>query len=235
MPYPLSLCRDISALIQKDMERILALRSERTLKVDGSYVTMGDLLCQKIVMDYVASLPEKFEVLSEEMDRSAFIYDPSKNYVVLDPVDGTENFTSGLKEWGVSVSVFRRGTHVESMLLLPEMGLTLISGGTVSKNHSRIHGLSSSLSPKNFQALEDDHEYRITGCCVYNMYNVVTGSFATFENPRGAWVWDILAGLNLAREHGLRVEVDGETYQGEFLDPTKKYRFKLANKYEQRL
>nr|HRY62645.1 inositol monophosphatase [Candidatus Paceibacterota bacterium] len=76
----------------------------------------------------------------------------------------------------------------------------------------------------------DGYEYRIMGCCVYNMYNVIKGSFAAFENPKGAYSWDIIAGLNLAAEHDLVVVVEGKKYNGEFLDPAKKYRFKIKQK-----
>ena len=58
-------------------------------------------------------------------------------------------------------------------------------------------------------------------------HDVGGGSFLPFENPKGANSWGILGGLNLAVEHGLRVEVEGRTYAGEYLEPTRKYRFKV--------
>lgn len=218
----------IKALLHERLPEVRGLRRGRTLKADDSYVTKGDLLCEKLVMDYARLLPGDFEVISEEMDLSHFAYDPAKNYIVLDPIDGTENFTSGLKEWGVSVSIYTHGIHTRSMLALPELDLWLMTGDVFTRHQSRIYGLSSSLTKKHLLELEDGHEYRIMGCCVFNMYNVVSGSYATFENSKGANTWDILAGLNLALEHGLTVEVEGEEYKGEFLPPGKKYRFKIV-------
>ncbi|MBI1999169.1 MAG: inositol monophosphatase [Parcubacteria group bacterium] len=222
-------CEEIQKRVYARIDEILILRNERTIKDDNSFVTEGDLLCQDIITSYIGSLPETFEVVSEEKALEGFSYDGTKNYVVLDPVDGTENFTSGLKEWGVSVSVYRRGKHAESMILLPELDLCLVTGSAISKRASRIHGLSSSLSSAHLQGMKDGLEYRITGCCVYNLYNVITGSFASFENPKGARVWDVLAGFNLALEHGLAVTVNGIRYTGEFLDPTKRYCFKIQH------
>ena len=34
---------------------------------------------------------------------------------VLDPIDGTENFCSGLKEWGVSLSIWQGARHAGSL------------------------------------------------------------------------------------------------------------------------
>ncbi|MDD3531297.1 MAG: inositol monophosphatase [Candidatus Pacebacteria bacterium] len=226
-----TISRNIADIIAQNLPEICRLRAMRVMKEDGSYVTEGDVLCERLVADYVRTMPRDFELISEEMDLSAFTYDPTKSYIVLDPVDGTENFTSGLKEWGVSVSVYVAGAHTESMLLLPELGLQMVTGDEFVRRESRIHGLSSTLDKKYFLTLSDGREYRITGCCVFNMYNVISGSFATFENPKGARVWDILAGLNLALEHDLAVTVDGKPYTGEFLpDLSKKYRFKVEGK-----
>lgn len=228
----MSINRDIYRLIYENLDDILKLRGDKTLKTDGSYVTKGDLLCQSIVLNYVQSLPDNLEIISEEINLSNFSYDEGKDYIVIDPIDGTENFTSGLKEWGISISIFKHDKHNESMIMLPELNICIVTGEMLPKYHSRIHGLSSSLSQQHFHNLKDGYEYRIIGCCVYNMYYVITGSFSTFENPKGAHVWDILAGLNLAIERGLDVLVDGKRYNGEFLHPTKKYCFKIKQQNE---
>jgi myo-inositol-1(or 4)-monophosphatase len=181
------------------------------------------------MLDYVDSLSESFYVVSEELDATNFCYNEKNNYIVIDPIDGTENFTSGLKEWGISVSIYKNGSHFESMLDLPELNLKLVTGDKVPKYNSRIYGLSSSLTKNDLMKVESGFEYRITGCCVYNIYNIINGSFAVFENFKGAYVWDILAGINIALEHNLKVVLDGKKYNGEFLSPNKKYRFRIQH------
>jgi len=222
--------KDISNLIRENLDRILALRAERVLKEDDSYVTKGDLLCQDLIMEYVRELPEKFEIISEEIDLASFSYDEGKNYIVIDPIDGTENFTSGLKEWGVSVAIYKQGKHHESTIMLPELNVYVTTGDPLPRHHSRIQGLSSSISKELIASLKEGQEYRIMGCCVYNIYNAIVGSYEFFEH-RGAKTWDILAGLNLALEHGADVFVDGERYHGEFLPPGRKYPFKIHQKH----
>ena len=106
----------------------------------------------------------------------------------------------------------------------------LISGDKIERFESRIAGISSSLTKGDLLKLEPGFEYRIIGCAVYNMYNVVTGSYYSFENPKGAKVWDIIPGLNLALENGLSVIVNNKEYHGELLSPDQKYIFKIRQK-----
>lgn len=218
--------RRVQSAIMLRLEEIISLRNERTLKKDLSFVTSGDLLLDKIIQDVVAKESISIELISEENFNEA-VQTTDGYIVVVDPIDGTENFTSGMCEWGVSVSSFFNGKHVGSLLGCPEMNLWLKSGDTVLQHISRIRGLSSSLNKDELIQATQGHEYRILGCCVYNMINVIRGSFLSFENPKGAHSWDILGGLNLALENNLKVTVDGKSYTGEYLQANRKYKFRV--------
>jgi fructose-1,6-bisphosphatase/inositol monophosphatase family enzyme len=223
----MSICSEIYDLIQQHLKEILKLRNSRKIKEDNSYVTDGDLLCQKIIIDYISALNEDYEIISEEMEISNFQYCKSKNYIIVDPIDGTENFTSGLKEWGVSVCIYKNDQHYESMLALPELNEKIITGDKFEHFSSRIYGISSSLTKKDLEKITEGFEYRIMGCAVYNLFNVIRGSFFQFENFKGAKSWDIIAGLNLALENNLIVKVNEKQYNGQFLYPNKRYCFKI--------
>lgn len=228
---PMSICNNIIEAINTSLFEILQKRNTRIMKEDNSYVTEGDLLCESIVRNYIAeNLPDYYLVSEEESTELNIINSKKDKVIILDPIDGTENFTSGLKEWGVAICVYENGKHVESMLALPELNCYLKTGDVFKKFESRICGISSSLTKEEILNLVPGFEYRIIGCCVYNMYNVITGSFFSFENPKGAKVWDIIPGLNLALENGLSVSVNNKEYNGELLEPNKKYIFKIQNK-----
>lgn len=217
--------------ISNQLDTILALRELFVLKDDNSFVSEGDLLIEKIVLEFCNLNYTNYIVISEEMkDLSSQNWDLMGNYVIIDPIDGTENFVSGLKEWGVGISVFTLGKHTASCIYLPELNEVLLSGQRITKYKSRIVGLSSSLNPEDMHKLpKDGFEYRIIGCSMYNMLSAIKGSFARFENVKGVNCWDILPGLNLALEHGVTCLVDDQHYMGELLFPTKKYRIKLIN------
>jgi len=217
---------DIRTNVLDRLSDILELRSTRSEKSDHRYETDGDLLVQSIIRELAKrQLPEARLISEEQKDGE---HDARWGLtVVVDPIDGTENFTSGLPEWGVSIACYKDGRHLGSMIGCPEMNLWLRTGDSLQRHESRIHGLSSSLSKEDILHATQGFEYRILGCCVYNMMNVIRGSFCTFENPKGAWSWDILAGLNLALEHGLKVTVEGREYCGEYLPHTHRYCFKV--------
>ena len=225
----MSICTDIEIIIRDNLDKILSLRNTKQLKEDNSYVSKGDLLCERLIKDYLMNLEDDIYLISEEKDNDDFNFIDHPTVVVIDPIDGTENFVSGLKEWGIGVSVYHNNKHIESMIGLPELELYIKTGDKLPRYESRIYGLSSSLTKEDLLTIEEGFEYRIIGCSMYNLYNVITGSFAVFENFKGANTWDILPGINLALENGCEVIVENNKYNGEFLYPNKKYRFKVKH------
>ncbi len=225
----MNICEEIITKIKARLVEILLLRRRYTKKYDGSYVSDGDNLIQSIVLEYVRSNLPGYNLISEELAILDNNWDENASYVVLDPIDGTENFVSGLKEWGVGISIYSVGKHLQSCIYLPELDELQITGMPLHKFQSRIYGLSSSLNKQKLQSLPDGFEYRIIGCSMYNMLSVVRGSFAVFENVNGVNCWDILPGLNLALEHGCNATIDGRPYLGQILFPLKKYKVKISN------
>ena len=227
----MTICNEIIKEIKSRLDEILSLRTKFVSKDDGSYVSEGDLLVQSIVLDQIKLKLPSHVLISEELAPfDDCLWDSNGSYVVLDPIDGTENFVSGLKEWGVGISIFGQGIHEESCIYLPELDEFLTSGMSVNKFKSRIIGLSSSLEKSDLLALpESNYEYRIIGCSMYNTLSAVKGSFIVFENVKGVNCWDILPGLNLGLEHGSQVFVDNKPYKGEILFPTKKYKIRISN------
>lgn len=214
---------NICDLIMNHLDQIEATRFDVTLKDDHTPVTTSDIFVEELVKKYIEEQLPGTTFIGEESFTSTTLQ--SEGYlVVLDPIDGTENFSSGLKEWGVSFGLWKDHKHLGSFLFLPELGLRLLSGDNVNYLSSRITGLSSSMSDSIIACLSEPGEYRIVGCAVYNFYNVIRGSFQRFINPKGAYIWDLLPGLMLALEHGCEVLVDGEKFNGTFLDPSQKYR-----------
>lgn len=226
----MTICEDIAKIIKNNLKDILAFRNKKVLKPDNSYVSEGDLLCERLIKEYIAEHHPQYAIISEESPEDNVNNIDKPYLVIIDPIDGTENFVSGLKEWGVAVCIYHNGQHQQSMLAMPELDGYIISGHQLERFESRIAGISSSLTKEDLMKLVPGFEYRIIGCCVYNMYNVVKGSYATFENPKGAYVWDIIPGLNLALENGLHVTINNQEYHGELLRPDQKYIFKIWQK-----
>lgn len=208
-----------------DIER---LRRSVEWKIDGSPVSAADRLVEAEVEKLLVIRFGKLNFIGEETFQENQVGSADLT-AVLDPIDGTENFISGLKEWGTSLSLWWRKKHLASILLLPELNQSLVTGNEIEKHESRIHSFSSSTSSELISRLQIGQENRISGCAVFNLFSVVTGRFSTFSNPVGAYSWDLLAGLQLALEHGCKVEVEGEKYDGEYLEPGQRYRVEISS------
>lgn len=204
-------------------------RLSTDFKSDGSPVSNVDLSLDAFITNFLLKNYPGIWVVSEEEPESQRI--PSLNLVAqLDPLDGTENYISGLPIWGVSISIWRMGKHSESLLVFPELGISLKSGDATNSFNSRIYGHPSSAPLDSLKTNNSQTENRILGSSAFNLYCVATGRFASFCNDFGAHSWDIIAGLSIALEQGCEVEVEGERYYGHFLEPNRKYRFRVRAK-----
>lgn len=223
---------ELKKLIWASLPEILSKRDDFKMKGDGSYVSAGDFLVQSIVESWVKNNFPHHLLISEEKDFSNEVWDSVGSYVVLDPIDGTENFVSGLKEWGIGLSIYTDGKHEESCIFLPEINDYQITGMPFKRYSSRVVGLSSSLTVSDLKSLkwQTGVEFRIIGCAMYNLLMAARGAFQAFENVRGVNCWDILPGLNLASEAGCNVWVDDVAYQGQMLFPSKKFRVKIQQR-----
>lgn len=227
---------EVRDLVLGMLPRLLAARYDVSWKADGSPVTAADLLLEAEIRSFLAGRLAGLAFIGEEgwsAESGPAAGDWSQGWVaVLDPIDGTENFCSGLKEWGTSLSIWRDGQHAGSLLVMPELGEAMRSGSILRVPRSRIVGFSSSYHAEIGRGLAEAPEGRIMGCAVYNLFNVIRGAYARFVNPKGARSWDLLAGVALAREAGCSVLVNGKDYGGEFLEPDQRYRVDIRHRYD---
>jgi len=227
-----ALMQTIRDAIGNDLSAIVALRNDVSWKDDGSPVTAADFRVEALVRDLLHSALPDLRFIGEESFDPASWQLPQGYSAILDPIDGTENFCSGLKEWGVALTLWHGRTHLGSMLYMPELDEHLMTGDRLVPVRSRIRGFSSSICDEILDGIAETRESRLMGCAVYNLYNVVRGAFARFTNPRGAHAWDLLPGLMLALEHRCEIEVEGKPYAGEFLEPGRKYRVDIRHRYD---
>mgnify|MGYP006101036027 CR=1 FL=1 len=225
----MDISKSIINMVQENLIKILSLRKDFEEKEDGSFVSKADYFLQDLLINKITSYFPNYSIISEELKSTNTNWNNKGSYIIIDPIDGTENFVSGLKEWGIGVSIFTKGAHDYSFIYLPELDEFIDSSLKINRFKSRISGISSSLKLKDLQKLKfDSYEYRITGCSMYNMFCAITGRFKNFENVKGVNSWDILPGINIAKNNNIPVTVNNINYTGELLFPDKKYKVRVG-------
>lgn len=201
------------------------------LKEDDSPVGTLDLMIESYAKDLVGEFLPGFEFIGEE---SPLPSGNSGNYVVIDPVDGTENFVSGLPFWGCGIALIRNNQLSASWVVFPELNFSFTSKevsalNTIARRRfrppqhkTRIAAYSSNTRwPDLAPSLSG--EIRVLGCSLLNLTLASIGSVSFSSSPAGARVWDILPPLLFAIEAGKTVLVNGGEYFGQFLDPNLRY------------
>ena len=120
----MKILKNIRPIIERELQTIISKRGKKTMKPDNSYVSEGDLHMDKLVADFVKENYTSVQLVSEESSKIHDIDLSLSEYVItVDPIDGTENFVSGLKEWGIGISVYRNGEHPRSAAVRsPQLG-----------------------------------------------------------------------------------------------------------------
>lgn len=82
----------------------------------SSIVTEADLASEKIIIDIIRKAYPVHNIISEE---AGFISNNSEFTWIIDPLDGTSNFASGIPWFGVLITLFKQDTPVLAGAYLP--------------------------------------------------------------------------------------------------------------------
>ena len=185
-------------------------------------VTEVDRECQRMVSDAIEEAFPSHGFLGEEGGSEDEQVVPDVVWVV-DPLDGTKNYASGVPIYACSIGVLHRGEPVVGAVCLPwpgkDGGLVLhgsagsgayAGGRRVSVGDGpRPEGTRLAAVPGSFLSLfrpdgglgRDLGEHRVAGSTVYEVALTVMGrlQLAAATSPR---IWDVAAGAVLVREAG---------------------------------
>ena len=223
---------ELREVIQVNLPKIRQMKEIYSVKADGSYLSEADIYIQSIILQKVSSFFPNCIVVSEESHDPGIDGSVDGIIVFIDPLDGTENFLSGLPNWAIGISVYSNGSHIGSMVYQPDFD-DYEDHTTIRhkrRKQSRIVGLSSGEDRKFIDTYPNTKELRLMGCSQANLLYVARGCFKTYSNASGANCWDILPGLNIARAAMTQIIfVEGEKYLGQLLPPSHKYSVHLSN------
>ncbi|HEY61691.1 MAG TPA: inositol monophosphatase [Anaerolineae bacterium] len=102
----------------KSLYRINGIQSAE--KQDHTLVTKADISSNEFIIDKIMKFYPNDGIISEE---SGTVFPPDKEYVwIIDPLDGTTNFSLGLHYWGVSIARLKHGQPDLAIIYFPLLG-----------------------------------------------------------------------------------------------------------------
>lgn len=116
----LEFCRattaNISERLMQDFGRIQAQQ-----KADGSLVTQADKWSDRQLREAIAKTFPEHGVLTEE---TIHVFPDNDWCWIIDPIDGTTNFTRGVPLWAISLGLLYKGTPVFGFVYVPPVKQT---------------------------------------------------------------------------------------------------------------
>ena len=161
------------------------------------------------------------KIVSEESCSSDFSFKECQ--WIIDPIDGTLNFSRGYKEASVSISLWNEGRPLLGVInqIFDDNLFTSLSGKGAWLNGEKINVSAVSIKNKAIIAtvfpsgavLSDDlinkhvsyakkfKKVRMIGCASLMLAYVASGVFDIYEEDN-IYIWDVAAGLSLVYEAG---------------------------------
>jgi len=194
-------------------------RATIKLKVHNELLTKVDLMSESIIISEIKKNFPEHHILSEESGDNRF---KSDFLWIIDPIDGTTNFTMHNPIWAVSVGLAYRGEIVLGFVYAPclkELYVAEINKG--SRLNSRkirvsnvykgkvLNAFCSARDKKSTKkAVKYFSHHRLHGGACYllgsaslELAYVAAGRLESMMIP-GAHSWDVAAGILLVREAG---------------------------------
>lgn len=196
---------------------------------NSDIVTAADKAAEKMITDTVTALYPDTDILSEESGATAGRTQSSGLRWVIDPLDGTTNFSQGLPLFSVSIALEKDGETLLGVVYAPYLQemFTAVKGRGAFLNGRRIScgtktDLSQAVIATGFPVDKDsnpdnniDNVARVTprvrgmrrlGSAALDLCYVAAG-FLDGYWEMNLHEWDVAAGRLIAAESGARYEI----------------------------
>jgi len=95
----------------------------RRLKADQSHVTAADEASEAVILEGLARLLPHIPVVSEEATGHTAPSKLGKNFILVDPLDGTKEFLAGRDEFTINLAILTKGIPIAGIVAAPALGL----------------------------------------------------------------------------------------------------------------
>ena len=206
------------ALAREAGQLLLSVRSGRPDADPVELKDLGDRSSQELLAERLAEARPDDCVLSEEAADDLRRLDADRVWIV-DPLDGTREYSEGRHDWAVHVALWEGGDLVAGAVALPGLDLVLctdpapaIPGRTAGPDAALRMAVSRTRPP----ALADELTRRLglqtvpMGSAGYKVAAVVRGEVDLYVHAGGQYEWDSAAPVAVALAAGLHASrLDG--------------------------
>jgi myo-inositol-1(or 4)-monophosphatase len=184
-------------------------------KSDHSLVTDADLVVDAMISDEIRRQYPQDAILSEEAIQTVEVSEHTQVWVV-DPLDGTANFSNGIPIWGVSIARLEKGQPALGVLYFPLTNdLFAAKKGSGAKYNDQLLKPDFSIPAPFFSCCSRTHrtyqvsvpyKARISGSVAFNLASVARGG-AAISIEVAPKIWDVAAAWVIVEEAGAIIEI----------------------------
>ena len=95
---------------------------DATRKADGSPVTLADQEAEVLILDDLKKVAPDIPVIAEEAVSRGEVPEVGSRFFLVDPLDGTREFTGGSGEFTVNIGLIENGEPVFGIVYAPALG-----------------------------------------------------------------------------------------------------------------
>lgn len=216
-------------------------RTDLAIEEKSSNIDLVTRIDRETQRKIISRIREQFpddEVVGEEENERKTV--PESGYAwIIDPIDGTQNYIRGMKEWVTSVAVVKDMTPVAAINISPGIGETYIAtkGGVERCGHPI--SVSETVAPESFliastlrlqtddsaaigsltqKIIDQFGELRRIGSAQLTLSLVADGSLdATIGLNESPNPWDTVAGVHQIRQAGGTVtDIHGREWKPDY-------------------
>jgi 3'(2'), 5'-bisphosphate nucleotidase len=215
-----------ASLAQLAGRRLLEVRREADGMDPAQLKALGDSEAQLVLANGLARARPFDAVLSEEAADDIVRLTAWRVWII-DPLDGTREFSEGRSDWAVHVALWERGDLVAGAVALPGLDTVLVSDPAPevpprAEDRPLRMAVSRSRPPAvaTRVAAAMGAELVPMGSAGYKVAAVIRGEVDMYVHGGGQYEWDSAAPVAVARAAGLHTSrLDGSALRYNAADP----------------
>ena len=142
----------IAQLAAREIMAVYASDFAVVSKADLSPVTEADALAEKVILQHLRELWPDVPILAEEAASAGDVPDVGQRFFLVDPLDGTKEFTSRNGEFTVNIALIEAGKPVMGVVYAPAIN-QMFWGETGKGAGFASLGIQDSLTDANWQKI----------------------------------------------------------------------------------